>query len=138
MPLALEVLLVNKEKGKKEEKKRKRQAREFSILYFFSRICIINHFLKGVKVSHFSPRHQGRQRFQSRVLKGAVGFKAHLRHRLLIQGPWQGSANALLPAGTPLSAAESLQEAAQRCSPLLFAQQRPEGGDALLCPISRL
>lgn len=138
MPLALEVLLVNKEKGKKEEKKKKKTGKRILYPLFLLSYMYNKPFFKGVKVSHFSPRHQGRQRFQSRVLKGAVGFKAHLRHRLLIRGPWQGSANALLPAGTPLSAAESLQEAAQRCSPLLFAQQRPEGGDAPLCPISRL
>lgn len=40
---------------------------------------MINHFLKGVKVSHFSPRSQGSLRFQSGILKGTGGFKAHLQ-----------------------------------------------------------
>lgn len=57
MPLALEVLLVNKEKGKrKKEKGGKKDRQENSLfLLFFCRKYIINHFLQGVKLSHFSP-----------------------------------------------------------------------------------
>lgn len=101
MPLALEVLLVNKGKGKR--KKKIKEDRQENTLYpsFFSRICIINHFLKGVKVSRFSPQPQGSRSFQSRVMKGAAAFKAHLKHNLLIRGLSEGSANAVLPAETP-------------------------------------
>lgn len=138
MPLALEVLLVNKEKEKK--KKRKKDERIVFILYF-SLIFIINHFLKGVKVSHFSPQSQGSRSFQSHILKGTGGFKTHLKCSLLIRGSSHGfvQMRCSLQRSLQLFLLDCVRvwaKTAQLCagwkSQTLFAHQYPEGGDKCL------